>query len=79
MVRKYHDHKPQTNPWHREEEQHDHHETPGRQTIHPGVRTRDFDLKSRLICFIIVVPLCACEISVKILTTELLQNLNFDL
>ena len=27
-----HNHKPQTNPWHREEEPHNHHETPGRQT-----------------------------------------------
>ena len=29
---KYHNYKPQTNPWYREEEPHDHHETPGRQT-----------------------------------------------
>ena len=65
MIRKYHNHKPQTIPWHREEEPHDHHETPGRQTIHPGGRTQDFDLKSRLICFIIVVVwlfICACAI-----------------
>ena len=34
MIRKCHHHKPQTNPWHgyREEEPHNHHETPGRQT-----------------------------------------------
>ena len=32
MSRKYHNHKPQTNPWHREEEPHNHHETAGRQT-----------------------------------------------
>ena len=32
MIRKYHNHKPQTNPWHREEESHNHHETLGRQT-----------------------------------------------
>ena len=32
MIRKYHNHKPQTNPWHREEEPHNHHETPERQT-----------------------------------------------
>ena len=31
MIRKYHNHKPQTNPWHREEEPLNHHETPGRQ------------------------------------------------
>ena len=32
MIRKYHNRKPQTNPWHREEEPHNHHETPGRQS-----------------------------------------------
>ena len=32
MIRKYHNHKPQTNPWHRNEESHNHHETPGGQT-----------------------------------------------
>ena len=31
MVRKYHNQKPQTTPWHREEEPLNHHETPGRQ------------------------------------------------
>ena len=31
MIRKYHNHKPQTAPWHREEESLSHHETPGRQ------------------------------------------------
>ena len=31
MIRKYHDHKLQTTLWHREEEQLNHHETPGRQ------------------------------------------------
>ena len=31
MIRKYHNHQPQTTPWHREEEQLNHHETPGRQ------------------------------------------------
>ena len=30
--KKYHNHNLQTNPWHREEEQHNNHETPGRQT-----------------------------------------------
>ena len=33
MIREYHNHKLQTNPWHREEEQHNNHETPGRQTM----------------------------------------------
>ena len=32
MIRIYHNHKLQTNPWHREEESHNNHETPGRQT-----------------------------------------------
>ena len=32
MIRKYHYHKPQTNPWHRKEEPLNHHEIPGRQT-----------------------------------------------
>ena len=32
MIRKYHNHKLQTNPWHREEELHNNHETPGRQS-----------------------------------------------
>ena len=31
MIRKYHNHKLQTTPWHREEEPLHHHETPGRQ------------------------------------------------
>ena len=31
MIRKYHNHKSQTTPWHREEEPLNHHETPGRQ------------------------------------------------
>ena len=31
MIRKYHNHKLQTTPWHREEERPNHHETPGRQ------------------------------------------------
>ena len=32
MIRKYHNHKPQTTPWQREEEQLNHHETAGRLT-----------------------------------------------
>ena len=31
MIRKYHNYKLQTTPWHREEEPPNHHETPGRQ------------------------------------------------
>ena len=32
MIRKYHNYKLQTNPWESEEEPHNNHETPGRQT-----------------------------------------------
>ena len=32
MIRKYQNHKQQTDPWHREEEPQNYHETPGRQT-----------------------------------------------
>ena len=32
MIRKYHNHKLQKNPWHREEELHNNYETPERQT-----------------------------------------------
>ena len=32
MIRKYHNHQLQTNPWHREEEPHNNHNTGGRQT-----------------------------------------------
>ena len=32
MIRKNHNHKLQTNPWYHEEEPHNNHETPGRQT-----------------------------------------------
>ena len=31
MIRKYQNHKPQTTPWHREEEPLNHHEKPGRK------------------------------------------------
>ena len=32
MIKKYHNHKSLTNPWHRVEEPHNNHESPGRQT-----------------------------------------------
>ena len=32
MIKKYHNHKLQINLWHRQEEQHNNHETPLRQT-----------------------------------------------
>ena len=32
MIRKYHNHKLHTNPWHCEEEPHNNYKTPGRQT-----------------------------------------------
>ena len=34
MIRKYHNHKIQTNPWHHKEEPHNNHQTPGNQTKH---------------------------------------------
>ena len=45
MIRKYHNHKLQTNPWHREAELHSNHETPGRQTKQ-SCKTR-MDIKLR--------------------------------
>ena len=36
MIRKYHNHKLQVNPWHREEEPHNNHEAPGRPTKQSG-------------------------------------------
>ena len=46
MIRKYHNHKPQTTPWHREEEPLNHHETPGRQIKHrPGNQLSLFPIK----------------------------------
>ena len=38
MIGKYQNHKLQTNPWHREEELHNNHEAPGRQTKHAKQR-----------------------------------------
>ena len=32
MIRKYYNHKSHTNPWQLQEEPHNHHKTPGRQT-----------------------------------------------
>ena len=39
MIRKYHIHKLQTNPWHRREEPPYNHETPGRQTKQSNQRS----------------------------------------
>ena len=55
MIRKYHNHKLQTNPWHREEEPHNNHKAPGRQTKqsnqlslrHQGDRKTRRDIKKR--------------------------------
>ena len=38
MIREYHNHKLQTNPLCREEEPHNNHETPGRQTKQSGIK-----------------------------------------
>ena len=37
MIRKYHNYKLQTNLWHREEEPHNNHETPGKQAKQPAL------------------------------------------
>ena len=50
MIRKYHNHKPQTTPWHREEEPLNHHETPGRhikQSNQPSLPNQD-DCNTRI-------------------------------
>ena len=48
MIREYHNHKLQTNPWHCVEEPHNNHETSGRQTKQSspskGLQTR-MDIK----------------------------------
>ena len=38
--------------------------------VHPGDQIDAFDLKPRLICFLIILPLSACDNSVKMLTTD---------
>ena len=50
MIRKYHNHKPQTNPWQREKELHNHHETPGRQTLQNNQHSlpHQYDCKTRM-------------------------------
>ena len=50
MIREHHTHKLQTTPWHREEEPHNNHETPGRQTKQsnqPSLPYQD-DCKTRM-------------------------------
>ena len=50
MVSRYYNHKLQTNPWHLEEEPHNNHETPGRQTkqgIHYDDCKNKMDTKER--------------------------------
>ena len=41
MIRKYHNHKPQTTPWHFEEEPLNHHETPGKANYRAYAIKRD--------------------------------------
>ena len=50
MVRKYHNHKLQTHPWHREKEPHNNHETPGGQTKQSNQLslTRQDDCKTKM-------------------------------
>ena len=45
MIRKYHNHKLQTNSWHREEEPHITHQTPGRQTNQSNQLSHLFPIK----------------------------------
>ena len=50
MIRKYLNQKPQTTPWHREEEPLNHQETPGRQTKqsnHPSAPPHQDDCNTR--------------------------------
>ena len=46
MIRKYHNHKPQTTPWHREEEPLNHHETP-QKTAANIFQSNRYDLFSK--------------------------------
>ena len=60
MIRKYHNHKLQTNPWQREEEPDNNQETPGRQTkqsifIHTSI---------------VIMPLCVVRIFNSIITQK---------
>ena len=48
MIRKYLNHKLQTNPWQGQEEQHNHHETPGRQTKQNNHLSDEDDRKTRM-------------------------------
>ena len=50
MIRKYHNHKPQTTPWQREEEPYNHHETPERHTKQSNQLSRPYqdDCKTRM-------------------------------
>ena len=43
MIKKYHNHKLQTNLWHHEEEPHNNQETPGRQTKQSNQLSLDQD------------------------------------
>ena len=47
MIMKYHNHKPQTTQWHREEEPLNHHEAPGRQ-IKQNNRTEQNFIRHKL-------------------------------
>ena len=48
MIRKYHNHKLQTKPWHREEEPHNNHETPGKQTQQSNQLSRPIEMITKL-------------------------------
>ena len=48
MIRKYHNHKLQTYPGHREEEPHNNQETPGRQTEQSNQPSHQDDRNTRM-------------------------------
>ena len=59
MIRKYHNSKLQTNAWHRDEEPHKNHETPGRQTKQSNqlyLPHRDDCLKEKLYLLVTITP-----------------------
>ena len=55
MIRKYHNHKLQTNLWHREEDRHNNHEKPGRQAKQSNQRRVQKCERSRAL--VVLVPI----------------------
>ena len=60
MIRKHHNHKLQTTPWHREEEPLNHHETPGiKQSNQPALPHQAHRIFKRLAKALIRLCICA--------------------